>query len=268
MPRLSALLPLLLLGCTPPQAAPAPTPPSGASSSASVRLDLAGDYRIVRVNGEEAVAYDRNDAPQATIGSERIHFRSQCIYNDWAYETDGQAITTRGWTYPDGVAMCARALSPQEEAIEAAFAGARSAVPTRSGWRIDGPGGTLELERIGSATGEIAGRDNLTGQWHIEQIDGRPLRYPLALEADGTRIWWEPVCAGQYSTYVIDGVGFRATPHDPAGTIVCKIGIPPNLPSAWSALAAVDTIEWVNPDAVTLTAGERSITLIRRAPSE
>ena len=252
---------VVLLGCSPVEQSPAGEAPQQAKQAEE--RSLAGTYMVIYVNEAEPVIGIEGSEPTVTIGADRINFISQCIYDDWSYTRQGESIATGPFNYGESVAMCARSLAPGEEAISAAFDRADTVRFVRSGLWFSGPGGTVQLKRIPSAEETASRSADLTGAWTVESIDGKALSYELPVEADFEQIWWEPGCAGQSVRYSIDGVAFRLAPRE-APDMVCEIGFPPEVPQIWEAMAASNTIEWVNPASVVIRGGGRSVVLIRR----
>lgn len=116
------------------------------SGAASAERDFAGEYVVTFVNDEPPLINIEGHEPTVTITAERIHFHSQCIYENWSYERSDESITTGPWDYGgEVVAMCARAPAPGEEAIIAAIDGADTIRFVRRGLWLSGEGGTVQL---------------------------------------------------------------------------------------------------------------------------
>lgn len=112
----------------------------------------------------------------------------------------------------------------------------------------------------------------LAGAWRVAGIDGEPLdeTYGLALEANGTQIWWEPRCAGVIWTYTIDGNAFASDSYtDPAyrpepgapPPPVCAIALPPRLSDVAFAIQSADRIEETPGRAIVISGPDHSVTL-------
>jgi hypothetical protein len=175
--------------------------------------DITGEYVVTHVDGATPIINIKGYDPTVTISKERIHFQSQCIYNDWTYQRDGENISTVPYHGPD-IEMCARGLAPGETAIQDAFKGARTVRRIRGGLFIEGGGHQLQLRRV-LDTGSLAGRAvDLAGAWHIVSVDGKDLERSnwIAVSADHEQIWWEPECAAQQVQYTMRGSRFEVLP--------------------------------------------------------
>jgi hypothetical protein len=100
------------------------------------------------VNGAPPAIDFEGHEPTITISSQRIHFQSQCIYANWTYERDGEAISTKRY-YEPGSAMCARGLEPGETAIQDGIDEAVTVRRSREGLQLGGGGYRIELHRRG-----------------------------------------------------------------------------------------------------------------------
>lgn len=117
---------------------------------------------------------------------------------------------------------------------------------------------------------------DLAGDWRVTAIDGIVVEAPLvlALKADGTRIWWEPICARMGRAYRIDGESVRFTPlplppgADPKMPLpVCAIGPPPRLDQVFAALDAARTIRTMPDGSLLIDGGGHKLSLVRtKAP--
>lgn len=263
---LLAAVALTLPGCSPPSDATGPAE----AAHMEVALALPGTYEVTAVNGQVPDIRIDNSQPIVTIDAERINFRSQCIYHDWTYSYEGEALTTRRYTYPDTggvVAMCARGLMPGEQAIIAAIGGATEMRRVRGGVWLSGEKGSVQLRRIPSDN-EVADRAvDLRGSWNVIALDGQPFVPALPLEADFESIWWEPGCAGQGTSYNIEGDRF-STPPPHQFTEVCDIGVPPGLDRIFATLRQAERIVADRDGTVMLTGDRHSLQLIRRTAGE
>ena len=253
------LLPLAmaLLACS-----PAETPSAEGQQEEAQRLrPIEGEYVVAYLNQEPPEQYEKGVDPTVTIFPDRIHFQSQCIYDDWTYTLDGERLTTGVWRAEQ--AMCARGLSDDENAIIAAIDAADTLRFVSNGLWINGEAGSVQLRFVPSAE-DLAGRSvDLTGEWDVTALDGERLEsgYEIPISADWFGIWWEPGCAGQGVPYTIEGNAFRVTPSDVSGP-VCDIGYPEELPEIWNAMSAADTIARAGDGSVTIAGGGRSVTLV------
>jgi hypothetical protein len=109
--------------------------------------DIIGKYVVRYVNDAPPTINIEGYEPTVTIGAERIHFQSQCIYADWTYKRDGEGISTEPYFVP-GSGMCARGLAPGETAIQEAFEKASTIRRIGGGLHVEGGRYRLELNRI------------------------------------------------------------------------------------------------------------------------
>lgn len=112
--RITPLLATVLLAACQPAASPAST---GGTAAAIAPGDLAGSYRVAPTGGAGG---DQPEAITATLTASRIDVQSGCIRFAYDYRLDGDALTTTSAP----VASCRRALTPAEQAVQQAFAGA------------------------------------------------------------------------------------------------------------------------------------------------
>jgi hypothetical protein len=238
---------------------------STSGSPAVLQQDIRGEYTVIYVDGAPPVINIKGHEPTITIGAERIHFQSQCIYADWTYKRAGETISTKPY-YEPGSAMCARGLAPGETAIQDTISSLETVRRISGGLYLEGGGHRLQLQRKISDA-EIASRPvNLSGTWRVAAVDGEELDKPygITLAADHERIWWEPACSLQYRLYTIEGTRFDTAPVDLSGHAVCDIAVPEQLSRIWSALDVADTIARTPDNRVLISGGGRSVTLHRR----
>lgn len=251
----------LLLACSP--VSPQDEDPS-AGEQVSAARSIEGTYLVTHVNQAKPLIGIDGHEPTVTISADRVHFQSQCIYENWAYTRDGESIETGPWDYGgEVIAMCARALAPGEEAIIAAIREADTVRFVAHGLWLSGDAGTVQLRFVPSETDLASRAIDLTGEWRVAGIDGLQASGefgPIALSADWDSIWWEPACSGQGVSYTIDGNSFDAPEPGNPGT-VCDIGFPQELATIWSALAAADAIERAPQNGVRIHGNGRSVTL-------
>ncbi len=118
-----------------PASADTEATPSAISSSA----ELAGEYRLAGINGED---FNEPIGVAVSITSDRIDFVGSCVFTHWTYRFEGEQIVTQMEEGP----TCRRALAPWETTARDALSAAQSVSRTPSnGILIDGPGGSLTL---------------------------------------------------------------------------------------------------------------------------
>lgn len=260
--RFPLLLPLAatLIACAP--ADPHEQAAEQARQAAAGR-SIQGEYLVTYVNEAAPLINIEGHDPTVKISADRVHFQSQCIYADWSYSRDGEDFEASPWDYGDaGIAMCARALAPGEEAISAAIENADTVRFVRSGIWFSGEGGTVQLERIPDPAEVAARAVDLRGEWRVAGLDGEEISEPIALSIDFENILWEPGCAGQSLDYRIEGDRFYADYIVPQGPVtVCSIGYPDELIEIWHALDAAETIERTPENGVRIHGNGRSVTL-------
>ncbi|MBH5321652.1 hypothetical protein [Aurantiacibacter sediminis] len=254
--------PLGLLACTP---APA-SGDIGGDTAGEPAADLEfrsihGTYVVNYVNEAEPMIGIAGHEPTVTIDAERIHFQSQCIYENWSYERDGENLETGPWDYGgDPIEMCARGVAAGEEAIIAAIDGADTVRLLADGIWMSGRGGNVQMGFEPDAEDRAARAVDLTGSWTVQALDGEDLSPGIAVEVSWFSIWWEPNCAGQGVSYMIEGDRFDAPqPGNPG--MVCDIGFPSELPEIWTAMAEADSIERTANGSVLISGNGRSVLL-------
>ena len=262
------LVPILNLGllaaCVP---ASEDTEPDAASPAA---FAIEGDYVVTTVDNAAPMIGIEGHEPTVTIGPDRIHFQSQCIYSDWSFERNGQSIVTGPFDYGEPVAMCARGLAPGETAIMEVIDGADTLRSLEGDLSIAAGGRELKMRRMAD-TALSSSVIDLAGEWRVAGIDGESFDEPygLALRADGAEIWWEPRCAGIIRSYTIKGTAFATAPRTsepPADTRspqrpVCAIGLPPRLGDVRDVLDGAETIQRTSANGIRISGGGRSLTL-------
>lgn len=242
--------------------APAPGDDAAANATqAPAARGLEGEYVVTHVNEADPATGFAGEEPTVTIAADRIHFQSQCIYQDWSYTRDGEDIQTGPFRYDEPPAMCARGLAIGETAIIEAIGAAETVRFVHSGLWLSGAKGTVQMRRLPSDR-DLAGRTvDLTGSWLVQALDGRELPFALALEADFEQVWWEPGCAGQAVNYAINGSAFNLRQRDSV-EMVCEIGFPPEVPEIWSAMAAAESVERTANGGVLISGNARSVLLV------
>jgi len=144
--RLSIFAPLILAACT--AAPPAERDHAGAAPSATATptqiapaasVALPGEYRVAGVDGGDI---DQPYAITASITGERIHVTADCLNFAWSYTLQANRIATERVA----VEGCGRGPTPAEEAVVAAFDGARSVSRTpANGVELLGPDHSVTL---------------------------------------------------------------------------------------------------------------------------
>ena len=252
--RVAAVLAALgLLACSPA--------PEDAPASAAPAID--GEYVVTFVNEETPLIGIEGYEPTITFSGNRIHFQSQCIYDDWSFDRAGEGIETGEWDYAEPPAMCARSYAPGEKAIIAAVDEATTIRQVRGGLWLSGPGGTVQLERIPDPAQVAARAVDLRGSWDLVSLDGKSLAEPIPLEANFDQVWWEPGCAGQSVNYMIDGARFDLMDHK-SPEMVCDIGFPAELPALWQAMDMAETVRADGNDRAILSGKGHEVVLQRR----
>jgi hypothetical protein len=251
MPRLGLTLLSLLMACS-------PAPVHGRDRRQAQEYDIEGRYIVAYVDEAHLVIGIKGSQPTVYIQDGRLHFQSQCIYADWTYRREREAIDTDTY-YQPGSAMCARGLTPGEKSIQTKISAADTVRRVRGGLYLAGPRGSVQLEQLIEPT-ELARRAvDLRGAWRVTAIDDRWLGTAIPLTAD-----WEPGCAMQYRGYRIEGGMFVADPVNLSGIMRCDIGYPQELEQVWAALDAADTVERTANGDVRIAGGGRSVLLARK----
>jgi hypothetical protein len=255
---------LALVACTAqPGSAPVPGDKALARPAGEPRQDdIVGEYVVIYVDGAPRVINIKGHEPTVTIGKERIHFQSQCIYADWTYKLDGERISTKPY-FVSGSGMCARGLALGEVAIQDGFAGARTIRRLRDGLYLEGEGHRLQMRRVIDQAALATRAVDLAGEWRVAELDGKEIdkSYGIALSADHEQIWWQPECALQYRSYTIQDSRFDSRPVDLSNRAVCDIAVPEEIARIWSAIDASDTIERTHANGVRISGSGRSVTL-------
>lgn len=251
-------------------ASPATEPAASAPDAPIAAPRIEGRWQVARVDGAPPVINIAGYAPVVTIGADRIHFQSQCIYANWKYARSGDKLVTSPHFEPVS-GMCARGLAPGETAIEAAFGNVERISHAPDGTLyVEGGGHRLELERTELAADGLIGIRNLAGKWRVAAIDGADSGggYTLALNGSERELWWEPRCAGMARSYRMTGATIHFGPRigapPPGGPTgpVCAIGLPPRLHEVMRALDAASNVERAGEGGVTLSGGGRSLLLM------
>lgn len=125
-----------------PYVASAPLPPSTsdpATGNVNVPGSLVGEYRVAGVDGRDV---DLPHAITLSITAETIRYTSQCVGGTWRYRREGDRLVTQ--EVP--LAVCQRALYPEEEAIDALFAAGPTFRRTEAnGIELSGGGHTVTV---------------------------------------------------------------------------------------------------------------------------
>lgn len=91
----------------------------------------------------------------------------------------------------------------------------------------------------------------MIGRWQVTAIGTRPVP-GLELSSDGTRIWWEPGCAGQGRAFTAVQGRFAIVPTK-APDEVCEIGVPSDLLKIWDLLDAAERLDVTGAGQVRIT---------------
>lgn len=112
---------------------------------------LEGFYVVAAIDGGPVESAFLNTRPAVTIDRRRIHFQSQCIFHDWAWSEDAEAVQTAAWTYSASeqpVVMCSRGLTEYEQTIIDVFSAVDDVDQDVTGNLIvKGAGHALRLDR-------------------------------------------------------------------------------------------------------------------------
>lgn len=103
----------------------------------------------------------------------------------------------------------------------------------------------------------------LIGRWRIDTI-GASKVMGLELSSDGTRIWWEPGCAGQGRAFEVRQGRFAVIPST-GPDVVCEIGVPSDLSRVWDLLDSANRIEVTDTGRATIDGGIGALRLMRIA---
>jgi hypothetical protein len=102
--------------------------------------ELVGSHGVAGVEGVDWTSLNKHYT--VSITQDRISIDDDCVIAGWTYRFDGPALLTQ----PIAAPTCRRALTPEEQGLVAAFAGATkvSHMPV-DGLMFEGPGGTVTL---------------------------------------------------------------------------------------------------------------------------
>lgn len=199
---------LCLAACSPEPASPTPAASAPRQATPSLPTDLAGEWRLVGMNGRRPVDVGGDAAVPITmtVGDFSFRAQSQCIAIWRRYERHGDRLVV---TALNPGAMCARSLS----AWEAEFGRTLSAVTAAS--RTDG------MLRLRGATGDLvfepalpARRQHFTGRWQLRFVHGAsppPGERPLEITVTDDRIMAD-ACVFPGWRYRQDGRLLEVTP--------------------------------------------------------
>ncbi len=258
-----ALVGAAQLACSKPVPVPgAATPAAQQDGSIIEPWTMEGSYEVAFIDHREPAPRGEWPAMRVTIGPDRIAWTSQCVGGEWSYRGEGEAYSTRRH-YEPGTGMCARGLTQDERKVERALDGLTLIRRVESGVYLEGGGEAIQLRLVPSEAERAERAVDLTGDWRVAGIDGKPLdrSYGIAIRADFRNVWWEPGCAGQGRDYAIAGNRFETQPPPPGPMVVCEIGYPPEVPQIWQAMDAADTIERTAENGVLISGGGRSVLL-------
>lgn len=191
-PYLAAILAAAALAACSGEPAPAssPTPQATASAEPQETADplrqVLGQWEVERIAG---------DAPQyarmlLVFGEDWWHMQSQCVWANGDFRIDGAVLDFvpverdfPGIEQREGPmrAMCARGLSPAEEALPQVLAGSREFLIREDGRLvIPTPSGPLVARRLSEPVAnpmEFTDWDPATtfGEWRVASLDGEPV---------------------------------------------------------------------------------------------
>lgn len=141
--------------------------------------------------------------------------------------------------------------------------------------RLTGAGHVIRLERLLSPAKRPI--QSLAGRWSVSTLDGRRLpKGSLVFSATRDVITWQPSCAGQTRSYVIENnrIAIGRMPDTPpppppldapVARLICTIGLPPELMSAFSAMEKVTHVRPASAGGITMTGNGHQIVLIPAA---
>ncbi|WP_435418863.1 hypothetical protein WAB17_04720 [Parerythrobacter aurantius] len=254
----------ILPGCSgPEQALPATSNDAPAQSGSIIEpWTMEGSYTVAFINHREPAPRGDWPAMRVTIGPDRIVWTSQCVGAQWTYRGSDEDYRTERY-YEAGTGMCARGLTQEEQQVERAFDELELILRVEGGVYVEGGGEKVQLRLVPSEAQRSARAVDLSGEWRVAGIDGKPIdqSYGLAIRADFRNVWWEPGCAGQGRDYAIVGNRFETLPPPPGPATVCAIGYPPEVPQIWQAMDAADTIARTPENGVLISGGGRSVLL-------
>ena len=156
---------LCLAACSPePPASPTPAAPRQATSS--LPTNLAGEWRLVEMNGRRPVDVggDATVPITMTVGDFSFRAQSQCIAIWRRYERQGDRLVLSAL---NPGAMCARSLSPWETEFDRTLSGVTAAARTDQVLRLRGATGDLAFEAAPPAP-----RESFTGRWRLRFVHG------------------------------------------------------------------------------------------------
>ena len=240
--------------------------PSEEPRSASVAPgNPVGDYRIAEIDGDPP-AVTHEQGVTVSIGPDRIHYTSQCVYGDWTWRIADGAFTTRR-AYEPGTAMCARGLSDGERAIEEVFDDAKAyAVLPNGHVAIEGGGRRMLLAPLPAQTppGPNASAAALPGQYDVRFIDGKAvdLPHPMIVTVADDTIRYDSQCIHRTWNYRLSGA--RLMLSDPPPEVMCQRGNYPEEVAIEQAISAVRHVERGPDGSLSLQGDGHTVVLVRR----
>ena len=256
--RLVILAALAMAACSPADGeAPAATAPT---ETAAPAIGIEGEFVVTHVDGAPYEQGFAGHDPRVTIGPDRIHFRSQCIYADWTYVRQNGAIETESY-FERGTAMCARGLTSGEQAVQDAFAAATEVGTSADGLVLSGGGRSVEVQRVVGAIDRQISAEILPGEYRVAGIDGREvsLGHAITLTITPDTIGFVSQCIrGTWAVYL---EGERIAVGESTGEPVCERGHYPEEDALYDALPRVVGAVRTADNAVVLTGGGHRITL-------
>ena len=256
--RLVILAALAMAACSPAEReAPAGAAPTETAASA---IGMEGEFVVTHVDGAPYEQGFTGHDPRVTIGPDRIHFASQCIFADWTYIQQDGAIETESY-YEPGTAMCARGLTVGERAVQDAFAAATEVGTSEDGLVFSGGGRSVQVKRLVGLVGQQVSAEDLPGEYRVAGIDGRDvsLGHAITLSITPETIGFVSQCIrGTWAVYL---EGETIAVGESTGEPVCERGHYPEEDALYDALPQVVSAVRTPQNSVVLTGGGHRITL-------
>ena len=256
--RLVIVAALAMAACYPADGE-APVAPAS-TNSPSLAIGIEGEFVVTHVDGAPYEQGFAGHDPRVTIGPDRIHFVSQCIYADWTYVRQDGAIETESY-YEPGTAMCPRGLTAGEQAVQDAFAAATEVETSEDGLVFSDGGHSVQVQRVVGVIGRQVSADDLPGEYRVAGIDGREvsLGYAITLTITPDMIGFVSQCIrGTWSVHL---EGESIAVGESTGEPVCERMHYAEEDALYDALPRVVGAVRTADNAVVLTGGGHRITL-------
>lgn len=263
---------LAISGCKPPATDQSSQKQYGKQNGAEkAEPNLEGAWQVAEVDGRSLVGVTLKGANGA------LFWEPGCAGWLINYRQDGATIRFKSKSspakmqvvcaigYPESLLSIFRTL-PALDRVEVLNTGSV---------RMTGPGHVIRLERLLSPAERPV--ETLAGRWSVSKLDGRRLpQGSLVFSATRDVITWQPPCADQARSYVIenDRIAIGRMPDAPpppppldapVARLICTIGLPPELMSAFSAMEQVTHVRPANAGGLTMTGNGHEIVLIPAA---